>query len=164
MAVPPGVIGDGMLKVSKITTFAGTLTAVAATAGKDLTCYFPADGFNRTTTEDTVQDDRLCSTQDGEEPGRYKESLEVMFVWDPQNGTPTDNEAYNAFVPGSKGFLVIRYGILFSTAYAAAQITDVIQYTAGQRKRMPVAKNEKMKISQKLFIPAGGVTYDLALT
>lgn len=164
MAVPPGIIGDGMVKVSWITTFSGTLTAVAANAGVDLTCYFTSDGFNRTMSQDAVADDRLCSTQSGEDPGRYKETLDLTYVWDQQNVVPTDNLAYTTLVPGVKGFLVVRYGILFSTAYVAAKKVDVIAVTAGRQQRLPVAQNEKLKIMQKMFIPADGVTYDLALT
>lgn len=164
MAVPPGIIGDGMVKVTWITTFSGTLAATAVTAGKDLTCYLTGDGFNRSVSEDAVADDRLCSVQDGEDPGRFKESLELMYVWDQQDGTPTDNVAYDTLTRGVKGFFVVRYGILFSTANAAAQKVDVIAATMGERRRMPVTKNEKLKITQKAFIPAGGVTYDLALT
>lgn len=164
MAVPPGVIGDGMVRVSWITSFAGTLTAAAATAGVDLTCYFTSDGFNRAMSQDSIVDDRLCTTQSGEDPGRYKETLDLTYVWDQQNITPSENLAYTTLVPGTKGFFVVRYAKLFTDAYAAAQKVDVIAATAGQRQRVAVAANEKLKTMQKMFLPAGGVTYDLALT
>jgi hypothetical protein len=165
MAVPPGVIGDGNVRVSVITTYvSGTLLAATATAGKDITCYFTSDGFNRAIQQAAVVDERLCSTQSGESPGRYNETLDITYIWDQQNGTPTNNEAYNELVPGSNKYLVVRYGLPYTTAYAAPQKVDVIAFGAGQRGRMAIAANEKLKIGQKLFIPADGVVYDQALT
>lgn len=165
MAVPPGIVGDGMVRISVITTYvSGTLLATTATAGTDITCYFTSDGFNRAIQQAAVTDDRLCSTQSGESPGRYNETLDIIYIWDQQNGTPTINEAYNALVPGTSKFLVVRYGLAYTAAYAAAQKVDVIAVSQGQRGRMAVAQNEKLKIGQKLFIPADGVVYDQALT
>jgi peroxiredoxin family protein len=164
MAVPPGVIGDGMVRVSVITAFTGTLTAVAATAGADITCFFTSDGFNRALNQAAVTDDRLCSTQSGEDPGRYNETLDVTYIWDAQNTVPANNLAYTTLVPSVQKFLVVRYALPYTSAYAAAQKVDVIAVTPGIRQRMAVAANEKLKTGQKLFIPADGVTYDLALT
>ena len=165
MAVPPGIVGDGMVRISVIDTYVpGTLLAATAEAGTDITCYFTSDGFNRAIQQAAVVDDRLCSTQSGESPGRYNETLDITYIWDQQNGTPTDNEAYNELVPGSAKFLVVRYALAYTAAYAATQKADVIAFGAGQRGRMPVAANEKLKIGQKLFIPADGVVYDQALT
>jgi hypothetical protein len=155
-----------MVRVSVITAFTGTaLTAVAATAGDDITCYFTSDGFNRALNQAAVTDDRLCSTQSGEDPGRYNETLDVTYIWDQQNVVPAENLAYTTLVPGTRKFLVVRYAMPYTTAYAAAQKVDVIAITPGIRSRMNVAAgNEKLKPGQKLFIPAAGVTYDLALT
>ncbi len=165
MGVPPGVVGDGMVRLSWITTFNGTsLTAVAATAGVDLSCYMTSDGFNRQVNEQVVTDDRLCTVQSGEEPGRYMETLDLKYIWDQQNLTPSDNLAYTTLKRGTKGFLVVRYAMPFTGAFAAEQIVDVIAGTAGVQKRTPVAANEKLKTDQKLFIPSGGVVYDLELT
>lgn len=163
MAVPPGVIGDGMVKVGVITAFTGTLAAAAAIAAVDITCYFTSDGFNRALNQAAVTDDRLCSTQSGEDPGRYNETLEVTYVWDPQNGTPAQNLAYTTLIPNTKKFLVVRYGIPFDQPFAADDIVDVIAVTPGIRQRMAVAANEKLKTGQKLFIPADGVKYDIEI-
>ena len=165
MAVPPGIVGDGMVRVSVVTTYNGTvLLAATATAGVDITCYFTSDGLNRAIQQAAITDDRLCSTQSGEDPGRYNETLDVTYIWDQQNTTPTDNLAYTTLVPGAKKYLVVRYGVPYTTAYAAAQKVDVLTFTGGRQGRMAVAANEKLKIGQKLFIPADGVVYDQALT
>lgn len=165
MAVPPGVPADGNVRVSFITTYVpGTLLAATATAGVDLSCYFTSDGFNRGMNEAAVTDDRLCTTQSGEDPGRYNETLDVIYVYDQQNPVPTDNLAYTTLTPGTKGFLVVRYAKAYTAAYAAAQKVDVIAITCGRQLKNSPAPNEKLKVAQKLFIPADGVSTDLALT
>lgn len=163
MAVPPGVPADGNLRIGFITAFTGTLATAALTAAKDFSCYLTADGFNRTVTEAAVVDDRLCTTQSGEDPGRYSEGLELIYVYDQQNKTPTDNLAYTTLKRGVKGFLVVRYGVAFDQAWASGDVVDVIAFTAGKQQKNSPAANEKLKVTQKLFIPSAGVTTDLAL-
>lgn len=165
MAVPPGVPADGNVRIAFITTYVpGTLLAATATSGVDLSCYFTADGFTRGMNEAAVSDDRLCTTQSGEDPGRYNETLDVIYVYNQQNPVPSDNLAYTTLPRGTKGFLVVRYGLAYTAAWAATQKVDVIAVTAGKQMKNAPAANEKLKVSQKLFIPADGVTTDLALT
>jgi hypothetical protein len=161
--MPPGVVGDGMLKVALITTFTPpTLAATAAIAGVDVTCEFTVDGFNRAGSEATVTDDRLCSTETGEEPGRFTPSLDTIYVWDQQNDE--DYLLYGTLKRGVKRFFVVRYAMPYTTPFAAGQTVDVIDFTAGQQMRQAVAANEKLKINQKQFIAAGGEHRDLVLT
>lgn len=165
MPVPPGVPADGNVRISFITTFNGTtLAATVATAGVDLSCYFTADGFNRGMNEAAVADDRLCTTQSGEDPGRYNETLDVIYVYNQQNPVPSDNLAYTTLPRGTKGFLVVRYAKAYTAAWAALDKVDVIAITAGKQLKNAPAANEKLKVSQKLFIPADGVVTDIALT
>lgn len=165
MALPASVLGDGNVRVVWITTFNGSvLTAATVTAGVDLSCYFTADGFNRGINEAAVVDDRLCSTQSGEQPGRWSETLDLMYVYDAQNVVPTDNLAYTTLLPGAKGFFVVRYAMPYTTAAAAAQKVDVIGVTLGQQNKQSPAANEVLKVAQKASIAAGGTTKNQALT
>jgi hypothetical protein len=165
MAVPPSVPADGNLRISWITTYVpGTLLAATATAGVDLSCYFTADGFTRALNEAAITDERLCTTQSGERPGRYSETLETMYVYDPQDATPSNNLAFDTLVPGATGFIVARYGFAYTAAYAATQKVDVIQVTCGRQQKQAAAANDVLKIGQKLFIPSGGIVYGQALT
>lgn len=161
MVMPPGVVGDGMMKVALLTTFSGSLTATAANAAEDVTCEFTADGFNRGVNEATVTDERLCTTQDGEEPGRYSETLETIYVWDQQNAE--DYILYDTLKRGVKGYYLVRYGKPFDQPFVAGDVVDVIQFAAGVQNRQNTPANEKQKIAQKAFIGAGGVTTDLAI-
>lgn len=165
MAVPPGVPADGNLRIAFITTYVpGTLLAAVVTAGVDLSCYFTADGFNRGLNEQTLTDDRLCTTQSGEDPGRYNETLDIIGVYDQQNQTPSENLLYTTLPRGTKGFVVARYAVPYTQVWAADDIVDVIAVTAGKQMKNSPAANEKLKISQKLFIPADGVVTDQVLT
>lgn len=165
MAVPPSIPADGNLRIAWITTYvSGTLLAATLTAGKDLSCYFTTDGWNRALNEASVNDDRLCTTQSGEKPGRYSETLETMYIYDPQDLTPTTNLAYDTLLKGTNGFLVARYGLAFDAAWAAGQKVDVINVVCGQQHKMPPAANDILKVQQKQFIPPAGIVYAQALT
>jgi len=157
------VILDGAVEVRVLTTFNGTtLTAAAFTAGVDITCDLLGDGLNRSMNENAVVIDRLCSRQTGENPGSYSESVELTYAWDPQSVLTTT--AYATLVPYSTKYLAIRYGIAEGTPAVAGQKVDVVTTKPGQRQRVPVARNEESRVTQKQFIPAGGVVQDIALT
>lgn len=165
MAVPPSVPADGNLRIAWITTYvSGTLLAATVTSGVDLSCYFTPDGWNRALQEAAINDDRLCTTQSGEKPGRYSETLETQYIYDPQDLTPASNLAYDTLLAGTSGFLVARYGLPYTTAWVAAQKVDVIAVKCGRQHKMPPAANDVLKIMQKEFIPPDGVVYNQALT
>ena len=168
----PGVaetVMDGMIEVRVLTSWtppaAGAspvLTATAFTAGTDITCDLLGDGLSRATNENAVVIDRLCMAQTGEAPGSYSEEVNLTYAWNPQNANTAT--AYGVLVPGSSKTLAIRYGVAHGTAAAAAQKVDVIQVRPGQQVRVPVARNEENRVTQKQFIPAGGTYKDVVLS
>lgn len=162
MAGVDPVVLDGSVEIRVLNTFAGTLTVAAWTAGVDITCDLLGDGLNRSMNENAVTIDRLCSRQTGEAPGSFSEGVDLTYAWDPQSVLTTT--AYATLVPYSEKFLAVRYGIPHGTAGAAGQKVDVIQTKPGRRQRVPVARNEESRVTQKQFIPADGVKYDIALT
>lgn len=168
----PGVaetVMDGMIEVRVLNTWSApasgaeaTLAATAFTAGTDITCDLLGDGLSRTTNENAVVIDRLCMEQTGEAPGSYSEEVNLTYAWNPQDDN-TDT-AYGVLTPGSSKTLAIRYGVPHGTAAAAGQKVDIIQVRPGQQVRVPVARNEESRVTQKQFIPAGGTFKDVALT
>lgn len=168
----PGVaetVMDGMIEVRVLTSWtppaagaSATLTATAFTAGTDITCDLLGDGLSRNTNENAVVIDRLCMQQTGEAPGSYSEEVNLTYAWNPQ-GVNTGT-AYGTLPPASSKTLAIRYGVAHGTAAAAAQKVDIIQVRPGQQVRVPVARNEENRVTQKMFIPAGGTFKDVALT
>ncbi len=157
------VVSDGAVEVRVLTTYTpGTLTATNFTAGVDITCDLLGDGLSRSTSENAVVIDRLCFKQTGEAPGSFTEEVTLTYAWNPQDTNTAT--AYGTLTPGSEKYLAIRYGKAHGTTAAAGDKVDVIKVNPGQRQRVPVARNEELRVTQKMFIPAGGTTYDLALT
>jgi hypothetical protein len=162
MAAINPVVLDGAVEIRVLNNFSGTLTVANWTAGVDITCDLLGTGLNRSMNENAITIDRLCSRQTGEAPGSFAESVDLTYAWAPQS-VATDT-AYATLVPDSEKFLAVRYGVPWGTAGATGQKVDVIRTKPGRRQRVPVARNEESRVMQKQYIPADGVTYDLALT
>lgn len=163
---PTSVPADGSVKVVFVSALADTaepLVAEATAAGAiDLSCYLTADGLNMSTDEQTITDDRLCSRQTFEQPGRFSDAMEVGYVYDPQNAVTTEDLAYKTLKRGVKGFLIIRWGADYEAALTAGDVVDVVPVTWGiQRKQTPEA-NSVLKVMQKPFI-TGSVQRDVEI-
>ena len=163
------VVSDGMIEVRVLSSWtppsAGAspaLTTAAWTAGKDITCDLLGDGLSRNTNENAVVIDRLCFQQTGEAPGSYAEEVTLTYAWDPQDAN-TDT-AYGLLTPGSDKTLAIRYGVAHGTTGTTGDKVDIIQVIPGQQVRVAVARNEELRVTQRMFIPAGGTFKDVALT
>lgn len=157
------VVSDGTIEVRVLSSFTGPgLTASAFTAGTDITCDLLGDGLSRNTNENAVVIDRLCAAQVGEKPGSYSEEVSLTYAWNPQDANAAT--AYGTLTPGSAKWLAIRYGVAHGTAAAAAQKVDIIKVVPGQQVRVPVARNEELRVTQKQFIDAGGTLKDVVLT
>lgn len=163
------VVSDGMIEVRVLNSWTApaagaspVLTDAAWTAGTDITCDLLGDGLNRNTNENAVVIDRLCFAQTGEAPGSYAEEVNLTYAWNPQDAN--SGTAYGTLTPGSDKALAIRYGVAHGTAGTAGDKVDIIRVTPGQQVRVPVARNEELRVTQKQFIPAGGTYKDVALT
>lgn len=162
-------VSDGMIEIRVLDTWVppaagedAELTVAQWEAGTDITCDLLGDGLSRSTTENSVVIDRLCMKQTGEKPGSYSEEVTLTYAWDPQ-GLNTA-AAYGVLVPGSEKALAVRYGVEYGTAGAAAQKVDIVQTVPGQQQRVPTARNEEMRVTQKQFVTAGGTYKDVPLT
>ena len=163
MAGTTPVVSDGAIEVRVLNEFdaeAG-LTDAEFEAGTDITCDLLGDGIDRSTSENAVVIDRLCYRQTGEAPGSFSEEVTLTYAWSPQSSEA--GTAYATLAPGSKKALAIRYGVAHGTDAEGSQKVDVIEVIPGQRQRVAVARNEELRVTQKQFIPAGGVHYDVVL-
>lgn len=163
------VVSDGMLTIVVLNTWtepvppaSAVLSATDFTGGTDITCDLLGDGLDRNTTENAVVIDRLCFKQTGEAPGSYNEEITLTYAWNPQDANTTT--AYGVLTPGATKYLAIRYGVAHGTAATASEKVDVIKVIPGQQIRVPVARNEELRIQQKMFIPAGGTYKDVVLS
>lgn len=153
-ALPASKPADGNLKALWVATIADTSnpTAVELTAGTvvDLSCYLT--GLTPSVDEAVVTDDRICSRQSFEQQGREKNGMEIAYVYRAQEPASATNKAQTTLRNGTAGFIVLRWGLAYETAVAAAQIVDVYPSTCGVQGKMPGDANSILQIKQKLFI------------
>ena len=129
----PDIVVDGMTKVSFVPTIASATlnpTTAEVTAGTSLEQFLIAaglEGFDPSNAE--IDNTSLASTFDTKLPGRVSFSGTAL-VLKKQSGT--DNTWTALKTPGTNGFIVIRDGILVSTAFAAAQKVAVYPVQLGQ--------------------------------
>jgi hypothetical protein len=157
MAEIPSTPADGNTKVVFAPTLADpaapNLTELTGASAIDLSCYLTGSGLSPSIKEDTVTDERLCSTQTFEQPGRKTDSLEVEYIDNTNSpNEATSNVATDTLVEGTTGYLVVRRGVDYDTAFAASQKVTVYPVTAMTQNELPPEANSVQKISQKLAV------------
>lgn len=156
MTTPVSNLADGNVKVTFVPTLTSTTAPSAAElnggTAVDLSCYLTADGYAPGVDESVITDDRLCSTQTFEKPGRYSDSLEMTYVFRQQDASGTDNKAFHTLAHLTTGYIVVRWGATYSDAFAATDVVDVIPVQAGIQRKQPPEANSVLKIMQKMFI------------
>jgi hypothetical protein len=154
MANLPSTPADGNVKVAWVVTIANTTAPTAAelTAGSvvDVSCYLTADGFTPALDEQVIIDQRLCDTATFEKPGRAQRSLNVRYI--DNSNTALANVAFTTLIPNLAGFFVVRRGMTYTTAFAAAQKVDVWPVQCGQYSDEPPEANSVLKVAQKMFV------------
>jgi hypothetical protein len=163
----PSTPADGNMSVLLVPAIANpaapTVAELTAAGVVDISCYLTSDGYTPGLDEQVISDERLCSTQVYEQPGRFTRSLVTIYI-DNTNApnAGTDNKAKGTLVPGSTHSLVVRRGIAFDAAYAAGQTVTVSPIKAGQYNDLPPEANSVLKTSQKQFITGETVTGTVA--
>jgi hypothetical protein len=125
-------IHEGMTKVSWVVTLSSVSapTAVQLTAGTDITELITKDGLAISLTQNNVENTSLAETFDSQLVGSWSGDPSLTFKRD--NAADT---AWDLFEWGAVGFLVVRRGLAYTTAYAAAQ--DVEVYPAQAHEPIP---------------------------
>ncbi|MEV2239527.1 hypothetical protein [Micromonospora sp. NPDC049891] len=162
--MPTAVTTNGTVAVKFVTAIANpaapTVTEVNAVSSIDLSCYLTGDGYNAETSENTVEDPRLCSKQIFEARGDFTDTLEITYVFNP--ASPSDDEARIGLPPGTTGFLTTRWAVDSEDAFAADDIVDVIPVEAGVQRKNAPTRNGVHRITQKMFI-TGPVRRDVEI-
>lgn len=134
-----------------------SVAILTGATAKSITYSLTPAGFNRTTTEEMVSDERLSLKQVLQRFGTVSEELEVQYVY----GDAGDVAAI-ALAEGVEGFIVSRYAVPNATDAATGQKVDVIPIKCGrQRKDQPV-RNGVFTKTQKLAV-TGVVENDATL-
>lgn len=156
MTQPTSIPADGNLRAAWVPAIADTAnpttTELNAAGAVDLSCYLTGDGYSPSTDEQVITDDRICSRQTYEQPGRYQDQLEVKYVYRAQEPLSATNKAFTTLKRGTAGYIVTRWGTAYETAWAAGQIVDVMPAKAGVQMKNPPEANSILNVSQKIFI------------
>ncbi len=162
--VPTSVQTNGTVRAVFVATLADVtapeLTEIAAVSSLDFSCYATGDGLAAETSENNVEDPRLCSKAVFEAPGDTTDTLEITYVFNP--ASPTNNEAHLELTQGRKGFIILRWAVDSEDAWAAADIVDVYPVTLGAQRKNNPTRNSVHKITQKCFV-TGPVQRDVEL-
>lgn len=148
------MLADGNVKLTfcpTIANIAAPLAATELTGGTvlDLECKTTADGLSISVDEAVVALPALCETFDAESPGRAKYAIDLtMFRYDDS----AEDTPWTTLIRGLSGFLVVRYGIAHTTAYAADDNLLVFPGTFGERKPLPTEANGGVKFSSHFYV------------
>lgn len=137
-----------------------TLAEVNAGSGIDLSCYLTGDGLSTETSENNIEDPRLCSKQIYESPGDYTDTLELTYVYNPES--EDDDEARIALPRGTKGWIMLRWAVDSDQAMAAGDLVDLYPVTMGIQRKQTPSRNGVHRITQKPFV-TGEVHRDVAV-
>ncbi|GAA3699149.1 hypothetical protein GCM10022377_10210 [Zhihengliuella alba] len=157
MAEIPSTPADGNVRVVFVPTIADptapTVTELGAGTAVDLSCYITGGGLAATVDEQSIADERLCSVQVFEQPGRSSNSLELTYIDNTNSpNAATDNKAVDTLVRGTTGYVVIRRGIAYEDAFAASQKVRVYPTEAGAYRPNAPEANSVLTATTKMFV------------
>jgi hypothetical protein len=138
------LISDGMTKVVWASSIANinAPTTTELNAGSDFTTRVTPDGLKIDPSTADVDTSSLASTFDTKTVGRIGFDVEMTFK---RGTTGGEDLPYTTLKYGVSGFLVVRRGIAYATAWATSQKCEVYQMTCGEPQNSSPAANEVMK-------------------
>lgn len=153
----PSTPSDGNVKVLVVPaiadTKAPTVTELTGEGVVDISCYLTGDGLNLTSEQASISDERLCSTQTFEQPGRETHSAEVTYIDNTNSEYETDsNKAAETLVKNSDHYIVTRRNVAYEAEVEADQKVSVWPVKAGIHRDVPAEANSVTRTVQKLFI------------
>jgi len=157
MTTPNSLPADGNLKVVWVPTIADTAAPSAAilngATSIDLSCYLTADGYSPGGDEASITDDRLCSRQTFERPGRSSDTLDLMYVYQAQAAAAAaDNKAFDTLKHLTTGYIVTRWGKDYALPFIATDKVDVLPAQCGKQMKSAPEANSILKVAQKVFV------------
>ena len=155
MTLPLSVPSDGTLTLRYVAalvdpTAPKLATEINAVTSQDLHGYITGDGWQPSGEQATVNDERIATTQTFEQPGRKSKSLTVVYVHNPAD--PDNNEAYITLAEGVTGYVLARYGVPRTQAWAIDDVCDAWPIKAGEPMKNFNGANSVHTATQKLFV------------
>lgn len=157
MALIPSTPADGNVAVWLVPAIADTtkpkLTEISAVTAVDISCYLTSDGYTTSLDQQVIADERLCSVETFEQPGRVTRSLSVVYIDNTNSpNSTTANKAKDTLKPGSVHYVVVRRGKAFDAPFAVGDKVTVTPVKAGEYDDMAPEANSVFKTGQKLFV------------
>lgn len=153
---PLSVSGNGTMRVAFVpgglaNRDAPTLAELNDSDTLDYTCYGAGEnGITTNTTENTIDDPRLCSKRVYQQPGDTTDELGLTYVFNPKS--PSNDQARLILTKGAIGDLIIRWAVDYESPWAAGDEVDVYPVKLGEQNKQTVARNAVHRIAQKPFV------------
>ncbi|MFF4489415.1 hypothetical protein ACFY0F_23450 [Streptomyces sp. NPDC001544] len=138
------LISDGMTRVAWVSSIANISAPTAAelTAGSDFTTRITPDGLKLDPSTADVDTSSLASTFDTKTVGRVGFDVELTFK---RGTTGAEDLPFTTLKYGVSGYLAVRRGVAYSTAWTAGQKVEVYPITCGEPQNSSPAANEVLK-------------------
>jgi uncharacterized membrane protein len=151
------LITDGNTKVCWVSSIANITAPTAAelNAGFDWTNRLTPDGLKTDPTTADVNTSSLASQFDTVQPGRRSYVCEITFK---RGSTPTEDQPYSTLSYQTAGFLVVRRGVAYATAFATGDKCEVYPVAAGEPQNIAPTANEVLKVMVPLKVTSDPAT------
>jgi hypothetical protein len=145
------LISDGNTKVAFATSIANLSapTVTELTAANDWTTRLTPDGLKADPATADVDTSSLASTFTTNQPGRRSYTVELTFK---RGSTPTEDQPYTTLTYGATGFVIVRRGVPYTTAFATGDKVEVYPVAAGEAQNIAPAANEVSKFMAPLKV------------
>jgi hypothetical protein len=165
LIIPASVSTNGTVRAVFMPAVADRLapkiaTELEAVASLDFSCYATGDGVNAETSENNIEDARLCTKAVYEQPGDRTDTLEITYTFNPK--IPTQNRAHLELVEGRQGLILLRWAVDAELDWEVGDMGDLYPVTLGAQRKNNPTRNGIHKITQKCFV-TGKVNKDVIL-
>jgi hypothetical protein len=160
MTQPASVVSDGNVLVLWVPVLMDpdfpTLDELTDPAVLDVTCYFTDQGWNPNISEDAATDNRLCSRENFQKPGRRTTTMPLVYVSNPDD--PAEDEAALTLIEGALGNFVDRRGVPYEQA-VADDIVTVYPVTLGTQMDSQPTANTPLTVAQTAYLRPPGRSF-----
>lgn len=151
------LISDGKTRVAWAASITNqnAPTTTELNAAADYTARITPDGLKLDPSTADVDTSSLASTFDTKTVGRVGFDVEITFK---RGDTGPEDLPYTTLKYGVSGYLVVRRGVAFGTAWTAGQKVEVYPITCGEPANASPAANEVMKFMSPMRVTAAPAT------
>lgn len=137
-------VHEGNTKVAFVTTIAAKAAPTVAElgAGTELSSLLTKDGLQVPDTQNMVDSSTLSDTFDAQRVGSWGGSLSLTGFRD-----DTSDDFWDLAVYGTEGYIVVRRGVAYDTAWTAAQKVEVYPVELHEPVPNATAANEEARFT-----------------